>query len=433
MDLLPLNFPVFYQCVVKGNTNLLQYDAVSVLLLGKLRKDCETIYIRDAEATGYISGKKSIKKEIMSQAMRISEEDARKRIEELGFQNLAGIANAMRELLGIVNIHPVMLKKIREEQDDLAMITETFMMALRSPPKDVFPLGMEEKARIALCYSKENTAAFMDSINEKNQLLAASTSVQTSNSEKSHELTAEEIGVLLAGLQRVEQKKTVVPKRPQVSALSEEMDFVPFLYYGQDNSREINLFFELTNVALSMGITALADEFGNVLIAFQPGLEIYDKLLFFFDQLRNDNNIRIFYKFTVGSVDNYHAPNEMDISGIIMIDLDSDFVQDFCKKQIEACSLRFISFAQKLEFQVSLYNELGSIFSGKAAIAISNLIDCPVILEKLKESEIEDVLGVNQSALIGIQPFVEHKGKTFYSRLIVPFDVPDKLWKLYTE
>ena len=179
----------------------------------------------------------------------------------------------------------------------------------------------------------------------------------------------------------------------------------------------MNLFFELTNVALSMGITALADEFSNVLTVFQPGLEIYDKLFFFFDQFRNENNVRVFYKFTVGSVDNYHVPNEVDISGVIMIDLDSDFVQDFCKKQIELYSLRFISFAQKLEFQVSLHNELGSIFSGNAAAAISNFTDCPVILEKLKESEIEDVLGVNQSALIGIQPFVEHKGKVFYSRV----------------
>lgn len=433
MDLLPLNFPVFYQCVVKGNTNLLQYDAVSVLLLGKLRKDCETIYIRDAEATGYISGKKSIKKEIMNQATRISKEDARKRIDELGFQNLTGIANATRELLAIVDIPPDMRQKIGKAQDDLSVITETFIMALKCPPKNIFPLEMEEKTRIALCYSKENTDAFMNSIKDKNPILPDDLDKQTPNSSKSRKLTTEEIEALLAGMDEVKPKRTVDTKKSQVPAFSEDMSFVPCFYYCQDNSKEINLFFELTNVSLSMGITAFSDLFGIALTPHVPSLEIYEKLSFFLDQFQNDNNTLIFYKFTVGSLDNYRVPDKMGISGIIMIDLDSDFIRDFYDEQVKMSSLKFISFAQELEFQISLNNELGSIFSGNAATAIANFIDRPVTIRKIKELELEDILWVNKSAIIGIQPFSIHNGKSFHARLLVPLDAPDKLWKLYRE
>ena len=80
---------------------------------------------------------------------------------------------------------------------------------------------------------------------------------------------------------------------------------------------------------------------------------------------------------------------------------------------------------------MSLYSELGSIFSGRAAIAISNFIDKPITIKILKDFAIKSVLGANQSAIIGIQPFTTNKGIISYSKLIVPLDVPDKLWKLF--
>lgn len=158
MDLLPLNFPVFYQCAVKGKTNLHQYDAVSILLLGKLRKDCEEIVIGDSEATGYISGKKRIKNEILTQVTRISYEEAKKRIEDLGIQNHSQVADAVRKLLTIVDVSADKQQEIIQNQDDLAVIVDTFIIALKFPSKDVFPLGTEEKARITRCYTTESYA-----------------------------------------------------------------------------------------------------------------------------------------------------------------------------------------------------------------------------------------------------------------------------------
>lgn len=434
MELLPLNFPVFYNCIVKGNTPLHQYDAVSILLLGKLRGNCDSIYIRDAEATGYISGEKNIKKEILNQVTRISKEEARERIDGLGFQDLAGIANAARELLTIVNIPFNMRQKIRDTKDDLSVITDTFIAALKCPPKNVFRLGFEEKTRIALCYSKENTAAFMDRIEGKNQFLSEDLDTHSPDSQKGHVLSIGEIEALLTNNQDSEKKEATnskpKSKRPQISAFSEQMDHVPCLYYYQDNSKETNLFFELTNIALSAGITALTELFDVFLTPYVPYLEIHDRLLSFFDKLQDDNYIRIFYKFTVESADNYRIPDEIDISGIIMIDLGSDIVQDLYDRQMGP-SPRFISLAQKLEFQMSLYSELGSIFSGRAAIAISNFIDKPITIKILKDFAIKSALGANQSAIIGIQPFTTNKGIISYSRLIVPLDVPDKLWKLF--
>lgn len=153
MDLLPLNFPVFYHCAVKGNTNLSQYNAVSVLLLGKLRDDCIDVIISDAEAAGYTSGKKRIKKDVLTQVTQISNEEARNRIEALKFQNYPRIANAVRELLTIVDIPVDIQQKVRQNTDNLAVIADTFIIAIKYPVKDILPLGDEEKVSIAHCYS----------------------------------------------------------------------------------------------------------------------------------------------------------------------------------------------------------------------------------------------------------------------------------------
>lgn len=432
MDLLPLNFPVFNNCIVKGNTNLHQYDAVSILLLGRLRKDSEDIYIRDAEATGYINGEKNIKKEILNQVTRISKEEAIKRIDGLGFQDLAGIANAARELLTIVNIPPNTRQKIENDQDDLSVIADTFMVALKCPPKSIYRLGFEEKARLALCYSKENPDTFMSGIRESRSYYKESSNTPKSTP-KSGIMTTEEIEALLNGSQEAEEKKVLETRKQWVSSFSEEMPPVPCAYYYQDNSYEMNMFLEFSNIALSAGITALGNMFYYNLDAYGPTIEIYDRLSFFLSQFQDDETARIFYKFTVASTEDYHIPNEIGISGLIMVDMDSDDMQELCDNILNMDALKFISYGQKLEFQLSLQSEIGSAFSGHAATAISDFVAFPVTIKKISEFEIQDTIEKDRSAIIGVQQFSFDEEKRFCSRLIVPLDMPNKIWKLCRE
>jgi len=67
-----LTFSSFYMTLVKKNTSLRQYDAVSVLLLGKLRSECIDNVITDQMATHYVHGTKKISKEILSPLLQCS-------------------------------------------------------------------------------------------------------------------------------------------------------------------------------------------------------------------------------------------------------------------------------------------------------------------------------------------------------------------------
>lgn len=435
MELLPLNFPVFYQCAVKGNTNLRQYDAVSILLLGNLRKDSEE-FISDAEATGYISGKKRIKKEILTQVTRISDEEARERINDMGFQNLAWIADAIRELLSIVNIPLDLQKKIRDNPDDLATIAEVFVAAIKCPPKSIFPLGIAEKAQIALCYSKENAETFMEGVKDKEEFLEKIPEYSKNNKPKSRKstvLSQEEIEALLGSASSPNQEKLDEPEKETISVFSESLPPVPCSYYFYDRSIEVNFFFELANMALSAGITGFTDLFELFMTPYVPYLEIYDNFYHYIDQFYGNRNIRVCYKFFVGSVDDYRVPDERNIEGIIMIDLSSDFVQNFCDKQISKQELKFISSTQKQGYQISIHNEIGNIFSGLAATAISNFIDRPTIIKAANEFEMNDTPGANEPIIVGIQPFRLNDGRVFRSAMIVPLVATSKMWELYKE
>lgn len=436
MDSLPLNFPVFYQCAVKGNTNLSQYNAVSILLMGKLREECGSDAIGDAEAAGYISGKKRIKKVILTQVTRISKEEARKRIDDLGFQNPLRIANAIRELLAIVDIPLDVQQKIRDNLDDLDVITDAFIVAIKCPPKNVFPLGLEEKMCIALCYSKENTDAFMGGAKEKEQILIEelkSSKPKQSKSVKVGKVSATGIEVLLteSGKGPREGKKGL--RNAKTSVFSEDMDPVFCSYFFQARDVETNFFFELSNIALSAGITALTDLFDMFMCPYVPILQIYDNFHYFLTQIQDNNNVRVFHKFFVGSADNYRIPSEEDVCGIIMIDVELDFIEDFSTSQIKNGSLKFFSSTQQLSYQISVHSEIGSIFSGNVATAISNFIDRPVVIKEVESLETVSFLSADNPIVVGMQPFQLNNGRIFYSKLIVSASMVHKLWKIYEE
>jgi len=116
-----------------------------------------------------------------------------------------------------------------------------------------------------------------------------------------------------------------------------------------------------------------------------------------------------------------------------MIDIKSDFIQEFCDKQLENHPLKFISSTQKLSYQVSIHNEVKNIFSGNAATAISNLMDRAVVIKMVDGFEIEDILGVDEPIAVGIQPFKLNNGRCFRAALIASKPVLQGLWKLYED
>lgn len=81
MDPIYLNFPTFYNGVVKGHTAHTQYNAASILLVGQLRPDSNCPeYIDDSAISVYVSGEKPIRANILSPLQVISQEEAVRRM-----------------------------------------------------------------------------------------------------------------------------------------------------------------------------------------------------------------------------------------------------------------------------------------------------------------------------------------------------------------
>lgn len=83
-----LNFPTFYHCAIKGNTALSQFNAVSVLLLGKVREECVDEVVDDSVVSVYVSGRKSIRKSILTPLLGVSHDEIVGRLNRLGIQDV---------------------------------------------------------------------------------------------------------------------------------------------------------------------------------------------------------------------------------------------------------------------------------------------------------------------------------------------------------
>lgn len=132
-----LNFPLFYQELVKQNTPLHQYDAVSILLLGKLRADCSNIVISDQMAAHYVHGKKNIRKEILSLLLQCPLKEIERRIELLGFQDVDAVAEHGISLLGSVlfvgeKVKASLYSKYKEK-GSYSFLAELFLAAIKCP------------------------------------------------------------------------------------------------------------------------------------------------------------------------------------------------------------------------------------------------------------------------------------------------------------
>lgn len=163
MKLLPLNFPVFYNCIVKGNTNLKQYDAVSILLLGKPREQCDDpteIMILDPVAANYVSGKKRIRKEILNPLLLCSVKEAKRRLQMLGFQSIEELVPVLKRLLTVsISLSKedmdTLLGEYESTGDAYQFVANIFLLSIKCPAKYTFALTKDDKELIQSCYAKK--------------------------------------------------------------------------------------------------------------------------------------------------------------------------------------------------------------------------------------------------------------------------------------
>jgi len=428
MDLLPLNFPVFYQCAVKGNTNLAQYDAVSVLLLGKLRKDCDDgVVIWDAEATGYTSGKRRLKKELFAQSTQISQEDARTRIEALGFQDTVRIAKIVRNLLSIVDLSVDARKYIEESPDEITLISSAFLTAIKCPAKKVFPLGLSEKKKIAFCYNEANINKISSDPNKKESFFE-DISIAESGSATESNLPTEL-------LDRISSARAIQEESQSSSSiLPEEMGPVFCTYYIRDRSKKMNLFYELISTTVSAGITALSDLFGFPIWPELPMIEFCDDINYLIEHMFRNEDVKVFFEFFVGAVDCYSNPDHRDIHGIIVLRIKQFVLMEFYASYLKENPIQFLSYIQAFKYEVSMFGEIGSIFAGTVATAMSIFLDCPIIIREVDIPEVEGILNSDRLMVAGNLSFqFKKKEISGAGEILICENTLQKLSDLYEE
>lgn len=138
MEPLFLNFPTFYHSAIKGNTNLSQFNAVSVLLLGKVREKCTNEAIDDPSVSVYVSGKKPIRKSILTPLLSISHKEIIGRLNMLGIQDIQRMVDALTKLIDqVANLSDTakapLLKLARTAGSEYDFVAETFLVAIKCP------------------------------------------------------------------------------------------------------------------------------------------------------------------------------------------------------------------------------------------------------------------------------------------------------------
>lgn len=148
METLFLNFPTFYHCAIKGNTILSQFNAVSVLLLGKVREECVEEVIDDPAVSVYVSGRKSIRKNILTQLFSISHDEVVGRLNKLGIQDVQRMVDALSVLLEEVENLSVaakapLIKLSKRPGAEYDFVAEMFIAAVKCPDWLVHRLSNE--------------------------------------------------------------------------------------------------------------------------------------------------------------------------------------------------------------------------------------------------------------------------------------------------
>lgn len=164
METLFLNFPTFYHCAIKGNTALSQFNAVSVLLLGKVREECVNEVVDDPAVSVYVSGRKSIRKSILTPLLGASHDEIVGRLNRLGIQDVQRMVDALSILLNEVeNLSDAAKNPLFELSKrpgaEYDFVAEMFMAAIKCPDRLVHRLSNEAILYLNLLGWQERSAA----------------------------------------------------------------------------------------------------------------------------------------------------------------------------------------------------------------------------------------------------------------------------------
>lgn len=152
---IPLSFPVFYQAVIKQRLTLKQYDAVNLLLLGKRYSECIEMQISQSMAANYVSGKKRISKDIITELVECNPSECKRRLQSLGLQNLDQGVYCLKYMLynGEIQLNDYdrarLLHLVRNDKDFYNFLTEAFILAIKCPPQEIRPLTEDEKRKLS--------------------------------------------------------------------------------------------------------------------------------------------------------------------------------------------------------------------------------------------------------------------------------------------
>lgn len=158
---------------------------------------------------------------------------------------------------------------------------------------------------------------------------------------------------------------------------------------------------ELINILLSSGIMALSDFFDEEIHAGLPHFDFYEdqgminKLLF-----GNHARITVLHGFAPMKVSSLG-----NIEGCIAVSLNRDFFTEYWKEHQLEHPLQFFTSRERGEYKSSVSGEIGSMFTGLAVTALSDLISETLTFEAVDMRSIESLVKGGSLAFVGVLPF----------------------------
>ncbi len=392
MAQFPLSFPVFYQCAIEGHTSLFKYDAVNVLLLGSPKSQLDPLDKLSApEVSNFSSGNKRIKDAVMTQLLSITTEEAERRIQLLGIQDIGMVAYSLKSLVAKVELGPDIRLKLSDAYRNgfLSFIAEVFLVAIKYPPKSVRLLTTEEKEAIAACWNNLEDRYEEPLTPSPTPKPSAAAESPPKKESETHKVTQEEIEHLISGtIVKSEQKEEL-----DIVLDSANILYIPSLRKGGAN--------EAINIILSSGITALSNFFEVEIHAGFPHFDFYEdqgminKLLF-----GNHAKITVLHSFAPMKVSSLG-----NIEGYIAVSLDRNYFAEYWKEHQSEHPLQFFTTKERGEYKSSVSGEIGSIFTGSAVTALSDFISETFTFEAVDMCSIENLVRGDSLAFVGMLRF----------------------------
>lgn len=135
---MPLTFATFFQCGVKGFTNMHQRTCVNLLLKGILSinaKDSDIDVISDADCSNYVKGKRNLSADIQPKLNKLNTEDIIHRLEDTGIRDFTTTAGALSVLIrnsSLPEWEKAALLEHYQKDPKLTFIAEVFKRSVKA-------------------------------------------------------------------------------------------------------------------------------------------------------------------------------------------------------------------------------------------------------------------------------------------------------------